>query len=135
MISTPVVLGIIIAFAVGVVVGTLVYRLCKARKRIRHLEESNQNLHKSEESLLSERSRQSDALRQKGIEIDKLKKELEKYSDTEIKVALTGQEKLMLLNALDMSQFRSKVQEPATKFFIRQTYREVKEKIKASIKE
>jgi hypothetical protein len=120
--------ALVLILALGVVAAFLVRRLHKSSRNIKCLEESKK-------SLLAEKSRQSNQLRLKGIEIDKLKRELDKYSDTEIKVALTGQEKLMLMNALNMSQFKSKVEEPATKFFIRQIYRDLKEKIKESIKE
>lgn len=84
---------------------------------------------------MKERSKQSDQLRLKGIEIDKLKKELDKYSDVEIKVALTALEKKMIFNALDSSQYKARIQDPKTKFFIRLIYRKLKEKIKESIKE
>ncbi len=86
--------ALVLILALGVVAAFLARRLRKSSKKIKSLQQN-------EESLISERARQSDQLRLKGIEIDGLKKELEKYSNTEIKVALTGKEKLMLLNALD----------------------------------
>lgn len=68
-------------------------------------------------------------------QIKKLEKELDKYSDVEIKVALTVQEKQMILNALDMPEYKAKAQDPKTNFFIRAIYKNLKEKIKESIKE
>jgi len=94
----------------------------------------NEQLRADRSELITEKSKQSDQLRQKGIEIDELKKELDKYSDVEPKVALTGREKRMILNALDMPHYKALVQNPKTKFFIREMYRKLKEKIKESIK-
>ena len=103
--------------------------------RVLKLKKRNKQLQVDRNDLIKERAAQSDQLRQKGIEIDGLKKELDKYSEMEIKVALNGREKRMILNALDMPQYKVKVQDPKTKFFIREIYRKLKEKIKGSIKE
>jgi len=111
--------------AIGVFLGYRVLGLLKIVKQLKA--ERNE--------LIEERAKQSDQLRQKGIEIDGLKKELDKYSDVEIKVALTSFEKQMILSALDWPQYKAKVQDPKTKFFIREIYRGLKEKIKGSIKE
>lgn len=50
-------------------------------------------------------------------------------------MALNGREKRMILNALDSSQYKARVQDPKTKFFIRVIYRNLITKIKSSIKE
>lgn len=55
-------------------------RVLKLRKRIKQLQADRNE-------LIEQRAKQSDQLRQKGIEIDGLKKELDKYSNIEIKVA------------------------------------------------
>lgn len=67
--------------------------------------------------------------------IKELAKERNKYSDVEIKVALTAHEKQMILNALDVPQYKGKVHDPKTNYFIRETYKDLKKKIKESIKE
>ena len=105
----------------------LVYRVLGLLKIVKQLKADRNE-------LIEERRKQSDQLRQKGIEIDELKKELDKYSDVEIKVALTALEKKMILNALDSPQYKARVQDPKTKFIIREIYRKLKEKIKGSIK-
>jgi len=97
--------------------------------------EEIKSLKKAKVNLREENSKQSDALRLKGIQVDRLVKELAKYSDTKIKVALTLQEKQMILNALNMSEYMAWVEDPKTKHVLRQIYRGLKEKISESIKE
>ena len=118
--------------AIGIYFGC---RVLKLKKRVGQLQADRNGLIEERNELKEERAKQSDQLRQKGIEIDALKKELDKYSDVEIKVALTSFEKEMLLSALDMPQFKTRVQDPKTKFFIRKINKELREKIKDSIKE
>ncbi len=110
--------------SIGAFLGYRVLGLLKITKQLR----TDRN------ELIEQRGKQSDQLRQKGIEIDELKKELDKYSDVEIKVALTEFEKEMILSALDSPQYKAKVEDPKTKFFIREINRKLKEKIKESIK-
>jgi len=121
-------LFILIVFIVGAIIGTLIYRLFVSLKKTKELREDRNE-------LIAEKSKQSDQLRQKGIEIDELKKELDKYSNVEIKVELSGREKRMILSALDMPHYKALVQNPKTKFFIRELHRNLKEKIKGSLKE
>ena len=111
--------------AIGIFFG---FRVLRLKKRVTQLRADRNE-------LIEERGKQSDQLRQKGIEIDELKKELDKYSEVEIKVALTLPEKRIILNALESPQYKARVQEPKTKRFIRIIYNTLKEKIKASIKE
>ena len=84
--------------------------------------------------LRKDRNELLQACAEKNIEISRLSRELDKYSDVEIKVALTDNEKQMILNALDSPQYKAKVQDPKTNYFIREIYRKLKEKIKGSIK-
>lgn len=119
---------LIIVLGMAAIGGFLGWRVLKLGKR-------GEQLQADRNELIEQRAKQSDQLRQKGIEIDELKKELDKYSEVEIKVALTSWEKRMILNALEMSQYKARVQDPATRYFIRQTYINLKEKIKESIKE
>lgn len=105
------------------------------RCRVLKLMKRNKQLQVDRNELIEQRSKQSDQLRQKGIDIDELKKELKKYSGIEPKVALTVLEKRMILNALDMPHYKLTVQDPKTNYFIRKIYNELKEKIKESIKE
>ena len=118
--------------AIGIFLGCRVLRLKKKNKELRA---DRNGLIEERNELKEERAKQSDQLRQKGIEIDELKKELEKYSNVEPKVALTSFEKQMILSALDMPQYKAKVEDPKTKFFIREINRSLKEKIRASMKE
>lgn len=67
--------------------------------------------------------------------IKELAKERDKYSGVEIKVALTSHEKQMILNALNVPQYKGKVHDPKTKYFIREIYGDLKKKIKESIKD
>lgn len=110
--------------AIGIFLG---YRLLDSLKIIKQLREDRNE-------LIEQRGKQSDQLRQKGIEINELKKELDKYSDVEIKVALTVLEKRMILNALNMPHYKLTVQDPKTNYFVRKIYSELKEKVKESIK-
>lgn len=104
------------------------YRVLKLQKR-------NKQLQTDRNDLIKERAAQSDQLRLKGIEIDELKKELDKYSDVEPKVALIWREKRMILDALEMPHYRVVIETPATPRIVRDVYRGLREKIKESIKE
>ncbi len=108
-------------------------RVLKLQKRNKWLQTDKNELIKKRTEQSDQLAKQSDQLRQKGIEIDELKKELDKYSDVEIKVALTGQEKLMILNALDTPQYKGKVHDPKTNYLTREIYRGLKKKIEDSI--
>lgn len=118
--------------AIGVFLGC---RALKLQKINNQLEIDKNELIEEKAEQSDQLAKQSDQLRLKGIEIDELKKELDKYSDVEIKVALTVLEKRMILNALDMPHYKLTVQDPKTNYFIRKTYNELKEKIKESIKD
>ena len=110
---------------VGIFLGCRVFKL---QKKIKQLQMDRND-------LIKERAAQSDQLRLKGIEIDRLKKELDKYSNVEPKVALIWREKQMILDALDMPYYRATIQTPATPRIVRDVYRGLKEKIKESTKE
>lgn len=116
---------ILVVWAIGFFLG---WRVLGLMKRVKQLQAGRNE-------LIKERAKQSDQLRLKGIEIDDLKKELDKYSDVEIKVPLTALEKNMILDALDSPQYKARVEDPNTKFVIREIYRELKKKVKESIKE
>lgn len=118
--------------AVGIFLGCRVLKLQKKNKR---LQADRNELIKEKAEQSDQLAKQSDQLRQKGIKIDELKKELDKYSDVEIKVALTLPEKRIILNALESPQYKARIQEPKTKRFIRIICNTLKEKIKESIKE
>ena len=107
MISTPVVLGII-AFSIGVVVGTLIYRLYKARQRIKRLEGVSVRC--------KELTRMNNLLTSGGS------------------VKLTSYERNMIRMALDYEPFRDMMRLPQTRKFVRDTWRGLREKIKESIK-
>ncbi len=119
-------LFIIIIFLVAIV-AFVISRFLSSQKIIKQLRTDRNE-------LIEQRGKQSDQLRQKGIEIDDLKKELDKYSGLEPKVALTSQEKQMILNALRMSEYTAWIEDPKTTHVLREIYRKLKEKIKESIK-
>jgi len=120
----------LVVAAIGIYFGC---RLLRSQKRNKWLQADKNELIEKRAKQSDQLAKQSDQLRQKGIEIDELKKELDKYSDVEIKVALTGQEKLMILNALDTPQYKGKVHDPKTNYLTRETYKELKKKIEDSI--
>lgn len=126
-IITKIVVAVIVLGMAGIGI-FLGWRVLGLIKRVKQLQ-----LDRNE--LIEQRGKQSDKLRQKGIEIDELKKELNKYSDVEPKVALTSEEKRMILNALDSPKYKARVEDPKTRHFIRVIYKGLKEKIKESIKE
>lgn len=123
---------ILLIVAIGIFFGCRVFKL---QKRNKWLQADRNELIEERAEQLDQLAKQSDQLRLKGIEIDELKKELGKYANVEIKVALTVLEKRMILNALDMPHYKLTVQDPKTNYFIRKIYRKLKEKIKESIKE
>ncbi|MBA7601787.1 hypothetical protein ES703_08868 [subsurface metagenome] len=123
---------ILVITAIGIYFGCCVLRL---QKRNKQLQADRNELIKEKAGQSDQLAKQSDQLRQKGIEIDELKKELKKYSGIEPKVALTVLEKRMILNALEMPHYQLTVQDPKTNYFIREIYRKLKEKIKENIKE
>ena len=68
----------------------------------------------------------SDKLRLKGIEIDELNKERPEFSVLE---------KKMMLAALKMPEYRNAIEDPKTNFLVRKVYRNLKEKMKNSLKD
>lgn len=97
-----------ICFVIGVVAGTLIYRLCKARKKIRSLEGVSAKCKKL--------TRMNDLL----------------TSGESVK--LTLYEKNLIKMALDYAPFRDMMRLPQTRKFIRDTWRGLRIKIKESIK-
>jgi len=118
----------IIILAISAVGLILCFCLYMALGKIKSLEKRNRD-------LIDEKSKLSDQVRIKGIAVDRLTKELKKYSNVEIKVDLTGQEKQMILNALRMSEYTAWIEDPKTTHVLRMIYKNLKEKIKESIKE
>jgi len=101
----------LIAFAAGFALGTFLYRALKKIKQVKI---------------------ERDGLLKK---IDWLKKELDRYKDGNLKIELTLPERRIILNALEFSQYKARVQEPETKRFIRIIYNTLRRKIKETIKE
>ena len=66
-------------------------------------------------------------------ELNDLRDHNRKLSET--KMVLDQREKIMVLDALLCNQYKSKIQNPATKHFIRMTYRGLLAKVKSGIKE
>jgi len=129
-------LFIVIIFLIGVIIiGFLVSRLLDSFKTIEQLKKDKNEFIKGRGEQAEQLAKQSDQLRQKGIEIELLKKELRKYSNVEIKVALTSREKGMILNAMDTPQYKGKIHDPKTNYLTREIYKGLKEKIEESIKE
>jgi hypothetical protein len=120
-----VLIGCLILFGTGFSLGIFLYH---AHKKIKQLQTDRND-------LIKEKAKISDQVRLKGIEVDQLKKELDKYKNTEIKVALTLPEKKIIMNALESSWYKARIQDPATKRYIRIIYNTLRKKIKESIKE
>ena len=121
----------LVVAAIGIFLGCRVLKLQKINNQ---LDADRKELIEEKAEQSDQLAKQSDQLRLKGIEIDELKKELDKYSGIEPKVALTVLEKRMILNALNMPHYQLTVNDPKTNYFIREIYRKLKEKIKESIK-
>ena len=66
-------------------------------------------------------------------ELSDLKEHNRKLSET--KMVLDQREKIMILDALLCDEYSGKVQNPATKHFIRKIYRKLLPKVRACIKE
>jgi hypothetical protein len=115
----------LVVFAAGLILGVYLY---KTRIKLNQLQRDRND-------LIKEKAKISDQVRLKGIEVDRLKRRLDKYKDVPVKVPLTLPEKKMILNALESSRYKAKVQDPETKRFIRIIYKTLREKIKESIKE
>ena len=67
--------------------------------------------------------------------IDWHRKEQGKYLSGALKIELTLPERRIILDALEFPRYKEKVQDPATKRFIRIIYNTLRKKIKESIKE
>lgn len=104
----------LLMFAISAFLGWRVLRLIERVKNI----QTNRN------EIDEVRRKQSDALRQKGIAIDKIKKE---------KPTLNLLEKKMILASLNMSQYKAAIQDSKTKLAVKKTYADLKKKIKESI--
>jgi hypothetical protein len=116
-----------------VLVASLGWRVLTLLQRVKQIQ-SDRN------EMDEERRKLSDKLRLKGIEIDQLKKEMcsdimfrtIKEGAKVIGELLSDLEKKMILAALNMSEYGKAIQNPKTNFQVRKTYRDLKEKIKAS---
>jgi hypothetical protein len=114
----------LVAYAIAFILAIYLYRAFKEIKQLR--EDRN--------DLIKEKAKVSDQVRFKGIEVDQLETELQRYKSLPI-VALTSSEKKIILNALEFPKYKAKVQDPKTKRFIRIIYNTLRDKIKESIKE
>ncbi|MCK4815987.1 hypothetical protein KA005_09455 [bacterium] len=94
------------------------WRVLDLMKRVKQVQDDRNE-------LIEERAKQSNKLRLKGIEIDEENKK---------KFILSELEKKMILNALKMPGYKAAIDEPSTHHHVRKTYRELKEKIKESLK-
>ena len=101
----------LIVFIVGLVLGICLYRLIKRAKR----------LQAEREGLWRQ--------------VDRLRKELNKYTGAKTKIALTLPEKRIVLSALEGPTYKDKITNPKTKRLIRDIYNTLKGKVKYSIKQ
>ncbi len=111
--------------------------------RVVRLMERVKQVQADRNELEEERRKQSDKLRLKGIEIDKMKKEM--CSDILFRTITDGEkfigellsdlEKKMILAALNMPEYGNAIKDPKTSFEVRKVHRDLKEKIKESLKE
>lgn len=106
------------------------WRVLALMKRVKDVQ-------KDRNDVDDERRKQSDQLRQKGIEIDKLVEERNKLRLRELESlgGLVKVEKKMILASLNMPEYGNAIQDPKTSFQVRKVYRDLKEKIKESLKD
>ena len=95
----------------------LTWRVLELMKRVKLLQADRNE-------LLEQRSKQSNKLRLKGIEMDEVDKD---------KIVLSELEKKMILNALSMPGYKDWIDSPTTMHYVRKAYRNLKEKIKESV--
>jgi len=112
---------ILLETIIGAFLGWRVLRLMNRNKLMQA--DRNTSLEALSESR-EENAKLSNSLREKGIEIDKIKKE---------KPMLISLEKKMILASLNMSQYKAAIQDSKTKSEARKTYTSLKKKIKESI--
>ena len=106
----------LLMFAIGAFLGSRVLALLK---RVELLQADRNK-------LLEERSKQSNKLRLKGIEMDEQDKE---------KFILSEIDRKMILASLDMPEYGDAMKDPKTSFQVRKVYRNLRERIKESLKE
>ena len=94
-------------------------RVLKLNKRVKQLQDDRNE-------LIEERSKQSNKLRLKGIEMD------EKDKD---KFILSELERKMILASLNMPEYGDAIKDPQTSFQVRKVYRNLRERIRESLKE
>lgn len=92
------------------------WRVLELMKRVKQLQAGKIE-------LLEERAKQSNKLRLKGIEVD----EINKWN-----FILSALERKMILNALNMPQYKGAIEHPQTNYEVRKAYKQLKEKVKAS---
>ena len=95
------------------------WRVLRLMKRVKLLQIDRND-------LLEERAKQSNKLRLKGIEMDEMNKD---------KFILSKPERQLIIAALNMPEYGREIQDPKTNFQVRKTYRDLKEKIKDSLKD
>ncbi len=83
------------------------------------------DVQKDRNELEDERRKLSDKLRLKGIAMDKLNRERPEFYTPE---------RQMIIAALNMPEYGKEIQDPKTSFQMRKIYRDLREKIKDSLK-
>lgn len=92
--------------------------------RLFWIKEKFKLLQSDRNELLEERAKQSNKLRLKGIEIDESNRE---------KFILSELEKRMILNALNMPQYKNAIEDPKETHVVRMAYRNLRARIKESL--
>ena len=130
------ILLVIILLLCPILAGYFAWRTFKLKKSVELL-----RIDRNE--LIEERAKQSNKLRLKGIEMDETKKR--QCSDIMFRTIKTGEsvigellselERKMILAALNMPEYGDAMKDPQTSFQVRKVYRNLRERIRESLKE
>lgn len=107
-------------FLVQTIIGAyLGWRVLQLMKRVKDVQ-------KDRNELNEERRKLSDKLRLKGIAMEKLSRERPEFYKPE---------RQMIIAALNMPEYGDAIKDPKTSFQVRKVYRDLREKIKESLRE
>ena len=95
-------------------------------RRVFKLKKTVELLRIDRNDLLEERAKQSNKLRLKGIEMDEENKN---------KFILSTPDKQLIIAALNMPEYEDTIADPKTSYQVRKIYRDLREKIKESLKD
>lgn len=106
------------------VVAFLGWRVLRLMERVKLLQVDRNGALEIYNETVEKNQKLSNIIREKGIHIDKLKKGNFNISDVE---------KRIILNALNMGEFKDWIERPVTSFYTRKTYKALKKKLKKNL--